>query len=74
MQEIGVAVHRYTLTSLGYALPGARPWYTCLISVLLLMFYLSYQSYTLACTNGMALTALGQLARGKPLGPPSPHV
>ena len=45
-----------------------------LISVLLLMFYLSYQSYTLACTNGMALAALGQLARGKPFGPPSPHI
>ena len=49
-------------------------WYTCLFSLLLLMFYLNYQTYTLACTNGMALTALGQLARGKPLGPPSPHV
>ena len=49
-------------------------WYTCLFSLLLLMFYLSYQTYTLACTNGMALAVLGQLARGKPLGPPSPHV
>ena len=37
-------------------------WYTCLFSLLLLMFYLNYQTYTLACTNGMALTALRQLA------------
>ena len=37
-------------------------WYTCLISLLLVMFYLSYQTYTLACTNGMALAA----CQGKP--------
>ena len=49
-------------------------WYTSLISVFLPMFYLHYQSYTLTCTNGMALTVLSQLARGKPLGPLSPHV
>ena len=49
-------------------------WYTCLISLLLLIFYLSYQTYTLANTNGMALVALSQLARGKPLGPFSAHV
>ena len=49
-------------------------WYTCLISVFLPMFYLHYQSYTLTCTNGMALTALSQLARGKPLGPQNPVI
>ena len=37
------------------------------------MFYLNYQSYTLTCTYGMALAALGQLARGKPPGPPSAY-
>ena len=74
------------LTSLGHALPGASPWSpqcTFFIPVLVHMFnlcfatnflFLSYQTYTLACTNGMALAALSQLARGKPLGPPSPHV
>ena len=39
-------------------------WYTCLISLLLVMFYLSYQTYTLACTNGMALTVLSHAFPG----------
>ena len=70
--------------SLRSAMPGASPWspqYTCSIPVMvhmfnlffLLMFYLNYQSYTLTCTYGMALTALSQLARGKPPGPPSAY-
>ena len=64
-------LHLYHSTR--FARPGASPWspqYTCLTSVFLLIFQLNYQSYTLTCTYGMAL---GQLARGKPPGPPSAY-
>ena len=48
--------------------------FTYSISILLFMLYLNYQSHTLICTYDMALAALGQLSRGKPLEPPSENV